>query len=327
LEEDLAETTGSSLFLPLGSALVIDWKHLGRPQSARGATAWVTRIEGEPVLVRAWGEDTTSFFDFVFLADERLAGNLVVACSRSEPGKMRIKTAIEIEGQIAWTETSEFKEHPRTLLLTPITRQLDVKVGPQPIVPLPPLTSECAELFEVAPDGAMQNACGAWIVSLLRAVRDHLHGKEAPAAPPVRLKTENLQVRPSNPRQTLDGPVPTPKPDGNSSDGVQAAAPTPSKSKPRLPVKLLVNTNTGESYEIAAEETFVGRSKQCAIVLKSQRVSRKHACITKENDGFYINDIGAANGIWQGSEKIDRERIKPGDQYIIGDIVLSFSYA
>jgi predicted component of type VI protein secretion system len=89
--------------------------------------------------------------------------------------------------------------------------------------------------------------------------------------------------------------------------------------------KLFATTNSGDSWEISDAETFLGRSKQCSIVLKSQRVSRKHASVTKEDDGYYINDLGAANGIWAGTEKIDREKIADGAEYIIGDVLVSFS--
>jgi hypothetical protein len=159
-------------------------------------------------------------------------------------------------------------------------------------------------------------------------------------------------VRPNQPRETLDG-AQTPR---RASPAVEArsgggAEPVASRERPSggggasadrvdrpdrsgeraQPAssggvgKLNCTTNQGESFEITSEETFIGRSKQCAIVLKSQRVSRKHACVTKEADGFYINDLGAANGIWAGSEKIDREKIETGDEFIVGDVVLTFT--
>src|SRR5262245_51257004 len=118
----------SSTWLPLGSALVVDWKHLGRPASARGATAWVAHLDGDPVLLRAWGEETTSYFDFVFLTDERLSGTIVVACARSDGGRLRVKVGLEIEGHLAYNDTNDFKEHPRTMLLSSSNRSLEIKV-------------------------------------------------------------------------------------------------------------------------------------------------------------------------------------------------------
>jgi len=118
------------------------------------------------------------------------------------------------------------------------------------------------------------------------------------------------------PRETIDTPAPTPA----------RPAPRSRPPEPAAPDKLLATTNTGDAWDVVDEETFIGRSKQCAIVLKSQRVSRKHASVTRDEDGFYINDLGAANGIWAGTEKIDRERIEDGAEYIIGDVLMTFRH-
>jgi hypothetical protein len=308
--------TESSAWLSLGSAVVIDWKHLGRAPSARGATAWVRQIDGEPIVLRAWGEDTTSYFEFMFLSDERIAGKLVVAAERSD--KVRMKTTLEVDSGIALVDTVEYKEHPRTLLFSRATRTTDIKGGTMSALSFPPLPPQAAEVFEVSPDGALLTHCGDWIVEVLTAVRDHLRG--VPAAQP-RAKTEQAVVRPPGSPRTLDGSKKAPAGQAAKADGNNGPA-----QRSKSSGKLVCTTNSGESFDIIGDETYVGRSKQCAIVLKSQRVSRKHACITREGDGYYINDLGAANGIWAGSEKIDREKIKAGDQYIVGDVVLSFDY-
>jgi hypothetical protein len=320
------EATHDCGWVPLGSALIFDWKYLGRAPAARGATAWCTTLDGETVILRAWGEEMTSSFEFLFATDERLAGMVIVHVERQEAGRVRVTTSIEVESHISLTDTSDFKEHPRTLVLGRPSRNIVVKQGTFPTHALPPLSSSAAEIFEISPDSALLTTAGAWISEILRAARDHVRMVET--APQPRSKTERAPVRPAAAqRETLDGPrrvpqtTPTPKQSANgSSDAVRAV------EKTGCPDKIVCTTNTGESFDIAGEETYVGRSKQCAIVLKSQRVSRKHACITREADGFYINDLGAANGIWAGSEKIDRERIKSGDQFIVGDVVLSFSY-
>src|SRR5262249_29602022 len=129
----------------------------------------------------------------------------------------------------------------------------------------------------------------------------------AQATPEPRSKTERAPVRPAPSRETLDGPRRVPQPgtnvkQANGSNNVSPVvekAPLPERKSrgEECPEKIVCTTNTGETFDITGQETYVGRSKQCAIILKSQRVSRKHACITREADGFYINDLGAANGI------------------------------
>jgi hypothetical protein len=350
----------SSSWLPLGSAHAIDWKHLGRPASARGATAWVTSLEGESVLARSWGEETTSYFDFVMLTDERVAGTIVVSCTRTEGNRLRLKTDVEIDGQLSYTDTADFRENARTLMLAKATRNFEVRRGGISEDDVPQIVAQAAELFEIAPDSAMQTSCAEWLLSIIAVGRDVVRGKESPiesipaeskngkkdAAQP-RARTEHAVRPPATSRDTHDTPQPqaqqsprrsSPSPEaaisrerGTPVEPLPAQRDRPDRSgerpAPSASSKLLCSTNTGESFEITSEETFIGRSKQCAIVLKSQRVSRKHACVTKEADGFYINDLGAANGIWAGSEKIDREKIETGDEFIVGDVVLSFTYA
>ncbi|MCK6552619.1 hypothetical protein L6R52_42740, partial [Myxococcota bacterium] len=180
----MVESTETASWLPLGSALVIDWKHLGRPAPQRGATAWVAHLDGEPVILRAWGEDTTSYFDFAFLADERLAGTIIVACSRAEPGRLRVKTAVEVEGFLTYADTCEFKEHPRTMLLTPQNRALETKQGVLPQSGPPRIEAQAAEIFEIAPDGALVTRCGHWVAQILRMARDLVQGREAQSVVP-----------------------------------------------------------------------------------------------------------------------------------------------
>lgn len=327
------EPNAVSAWLPLGSAHVIDWKHLARPMSARGATAWVAAIDEDSVILRAWGEETTSFFDFVFLADERIAGTIVVTCARVEGGRLRIKTVVDVEGQLSFSDSNEFKEHPRTMLFTHVHRTVDVKSGAVAPGIIPMIGARGAEIFEIAPDSALQTVCGGWLSSLLKLVRDQIRGGDSVVEP--RPANERPAIVRKSGRDTVGASVEVrgigvsdSRHDGDgasASSSRDPAGPDGKRSKEKL--KLRCTTNSGEAFDIAGEQTYIGRSKQCAIVLKSQRVSRKHACITKEADGFYINDLGAANGIWQGSEKIDRERIKPGDEYIVGDVALTFTFA
>jgi FHA domain-containing protein len=319
------EATGGGVWLPLGSALIIDWKQLGRGPSARGATAWCASLDGETVLLRAWGEDMTSSFEFLFTGDERLTGTIVVQVERQDAGVVRVTTSIEVDNHLSLAETTDFKEHPRTMVLGRPLRTVNVKQGSISPQMLPPLIPAAAEVFEISPDSALLTHVGGWIGSILRAVRNHVR---MATSPEPRGKTERgAPLRPTGGgRETFEGPRKIVATAGKPATNGAGGNGSPGRAPDRPPEKLLCTTNTGETFDITQEETYVGRSKQCAIVLKSQRVSRKHACITREADGFYINDLGAANGIWSGSEKIDRERIKSGDQYIVGDIVLSFSY-
>ncbi len=336
-----------SPWIPLGSAQLVDWKHLNRPQSARGATAWTSRIGSEPVLLRSWSNESTTFYEFYFLAHEGLNGTMVVSTSRPEPTRLRLKATIDVESRLGYSDIVEFQEHPLTGLHGSTIRTVEVSEGELHTERINNLTAAEAEILEYAPESALLTTCGWSIHSVLDAVRAQMldgddvleHAStghapprgermermdtpagEAPIAPPPKKERAPTPKPTSRPKETLEGPLEEPR--KKAPDPVE---PVRAKDKPRKKMVLVASTNTGDTWEISEPETFIGRSKQCAIVLKSQRVSRKHATVTMEEDGFYINDLGAANGIWAGTEKIDREKIEDGAEYIIGDVLVTFT--
>lgn len=333
-----------SPWIPLGSAQLVDWKHLGRPQSARGATAWTARVGPESVLLRSWSNESTTFYEFYFLAHEGVAGTMVISSSRPEPTRLRLKATVDVEGRLGYSDIVEFQEHPLTGLHGSTVRTVEVSEGDLKAERIANLSAAEAEILEYAPESALLTTCGWWIHSVLEVVRAQLLDGEdmmehsATASPPKAVEVE-AEIEPPPPkrekpkpttgrapRETFDGPAGNAEKKSRAPEPREAtpprAAPPPKKKKASV---LIASTNTGDQWEISEPETYIGRSKQCAIVLKSQRVSRKHATVTMEDDGFYINDLGAANGIWAGTEKIDREKIEDGAEYIIGDVLVTFS--
>ncbi len=319
-------------WLPLGSAQIIDWKHLGRTPSARGATAWVMRLGGEPVMMRTWCNESTTFYEFFFLGHEAMAGSIIVSTHRADQTRLQVKVTVEIEGRLSYTETTELAEHSRTGLYGVTTRTMEGRVTPDR---LETLTPAHAEIFEYAPESSLSTVCGVWLAELLKwtfeiagqdgAMAVAAPVEAAPPAPPMRA--------PALPDARNDGPRSAAAPNRPVlvPDPAPGPPPPPEPSPPAIPRGvggvLVARTSNGERWQVDGPETYMGRSKQCSIVLKSQRVSRKHASITREDDGFYINDLGAANGIWAGTDKVEREKIEDGSEYIIGDVLVSFSYA
>ncbi len=71
---------------------------------------------------------------------------------------------------------------------------------------------------------------------------------------------------------------------------------------------------------------LIGRDSACDVVLRrTRRVSRKHCCIVRADDRFYVRDLGSLNGVWVNGERIEREReLKLGDHVRIGDVEYRF---
>jgi hypothetical protein len=93
------------------------------------------------------------------------------------------------------------------------------------------------------------------------------------------------------------------------------------QSPPPVPVTgtaTLVMLREDGSEEVVAKERFViGRGRHCDLVIDSGKVSREHAALTRENGGWFIEDLGSSNGTWFQRERIDRRRIEDGDEYFV----------
>ncbi|MBI4429409.1 MAG: FHA domain-containing protein [Ignavibacteriales bacterium] len=80
-----------------------------------------------------------------------------------------------------------------------------------------------------------------------------------------------------------------------------------------------------EVIEIESHEVLIGRSPQCRVLCSDQSVSRLHAKIRKESDGFVVYDLGSANGTFVNGEEIQKNILKEGDKIEIGNYVIEFA--
>ena len=68
----------------------------------------------------------------------------------------------------------------------------------------------------------------------------------------------------------------------------------------------------------------VGRSQESDIVINDPNVSRKHARISRADNGFIVEDLGSTNGTLLDGAPIDRERIEGGDELTFGQSTARF---
>jgi pSer/pThr/pTyr-binding forkhead associated (FHA) protein len=60
------------------------------------------------------------------------------------------------------------------------------------------------------------------------------------------------------------------------------------------------------------------------VFLDDVTVSRKHAEIRREADGFLIQDLGSLNGTYVNGERVERALLTSGDEIQIGKFKLTF---
>lgn len=63
----------------------------------------------------------------------------------------------------------------------------------------------------------------------------------------------------------------------------------------------------GESRDVPAGESVLGRDRACAIQIDADSVSRHHARVRVTRDGAWVKDLGSKNGTWVDGERIDGE--------------------
>jgi pSer/pThr/pTyr-binding forkhead associated (FHA) protein/Zn-dependent protease with chaperone function len=85
---------------------------------------------------------------------------------------------------------------------------------------------------------------------------------------------------------------------------------------PRL---ALIGAGGFPAYTLRRRLTRIGRNSENDIVLNSERVSRYHAEIARQGDGFLIVDKGSRNGVWVNRQRVENSTaIKSGDAIRIG---------
>ena len=91
----------------------------------------------------------------------------------------------------------------------------------------------------------------------------------------------------------------------------------------RTPRALLVVN--GRRMLVPPRGGVIGRSRECDIVLDDSNVSRRHAELHPDLDGWTIGDLGSTNGVRVNGRRIEhREPLQPGDRIDLGATTLVF---
>ena len=90
-------------------------------------------------------------------------------------------------------------------------------------------------------------------------------------------------------------------------------------------LEVISGLNTGETYKLADRETLVGRHPECQIVLRDSTVSRRHARITRDPEGYFVDDVGSQHGTRVNGEVIRFPyRLQDRDEILLSQTKLVF---
>ncbi len=79
----------------------------------------------------------------------------------------------------------------------------------------------------------------------------------------------------------------------------------------------------GTRWPLEKESVTLGRSADCDIVFGERQVSRYHARIRREAQGYLLRDLGSKNGTWVNGEAVLGQpyRLEDGDEIVLAGIV------
>lgn len=80
----------------------------------------------------------------------------------------------------------------------------------------------------------------------------------------------------------------------------------------------------GETVSLCADVLTVGRSPHSDLFLDDVTVSRHHARVLADMDGFLVEDLNSLNGTYVNRRRIERHRLVDGDELQIGKFKLAF---
>lgn len=74
----------------------------------------------------------------------------------------------------------------------------------------------------------------------------------------------------------------------------------------------------GRRYKLGATG-IIGRSIGCDVLIDNEEISRRHARLEREGDGYRIEDLGSSNGTFVNGERVQEAVVAFGDRIRLGD--------
>lgn len=90
--------------------------------------------------------------------------------------------------------------------------------------------------------------------------------------------------------------------------------------------RMIVMSDRGliKQVSLRTGKTGLGRDLDNAVVIDSNRVSRRHAVLIKEGSSVWVRDLDSSNGTFVNDERVVFCRLEHGDTVVIGDYKLRY---
>src|SRR5688572_25285743 len=82
--------------------------------------------------------------------------------------------------------------------------------------------------------------------------------------------------------------------------------------------------NMGARHSLQNTALVLGRGEDCTIQIPDHSVSRRHARIEQEPDGYYVADLQSTNGTFVNDEPVTNRKLHDGDYLRVGNCIFRF---
>jgi len=93
--------------------------------------------------------------------------------------------------------------------------------------------------------------------------------------------------------------------------------------EPAKPTRAVV-AGGGRRTVLSGDRMTIGRSRECDIVVDDANVSRRHAELHAQAEGWRVVDLGSTNGIKVNHRKVSKATLAHGDRITLGVTDLEF---
>jgi pSer/pThr/pTyr-binding forkhead associated (FHA) protein len=90
-------------------------------------------------------------------------------------------------------------------------------------------------------------------------------------------------------------------------------------------LEVLSGPKRGSRFSLVDSVTTAGRHPDSVIFLDDVTVSRRHATIERQDNGYVMRDAGSLNGTYLNRERVDEAALSHGDELQIGKFKLVFA--
>ncbi|HVS19311.1 MAG TPA: FHA domain-containing protein [Planctomycetota bacterium] len=86
---------------------------------------------------------------------------------------------------------------------------------------------------------------------------------------------------------------------------------------------VLSGADVGRTLDFDAFAT-IGRIQACDLVLRDTSISRRHAHVQRDGDGWEVVDDDSRNGVTIAGERVQRHALPDGQEFLLGEVLLRF---